>query len=417
MTAPRRVRHAILILTSLLYAFSYFQRVAVPGTIFNELQTEFRLSASAVAGLGTAVLYLYGGMQFVIGLLVDRLGAGRMLTAGGLLLTAGSIFFPFALSPFWLFFCRLLVGLGASALYLGLVKEISEIFSESDFPFYLGIALFIGYGGGLLATLPLERLSAAFGWRNALFSAGLAAGLVSILAVAVLDRTGRLVHDSSRPEMRESLVRAFRTPAIWPLAFCGAINFSLYFLLQASIGKKFLEDFVRLGPARAAAFTLGMMVVMMLLAFSWGWVARRLARRRPLIVTATSLTLAAVLLLFLGVCWSRPAGWFLAAYLMLAAGSSMATVFSTAFKEMAPADGAASAVGIGNGTAYLGVALVATLAALIMDAFRSQAAYTERAVLYPPAAYLSVFGFCLLLALVSWLVSWRVRETGPAGGG
>ena len=48
----------ILIGMSAVYFFAYFQRVAVPGTIFTELQTEFHTSAGTVAWLAAVYLYL-----------------------------------------------------------------------------------------------------------------------------------------------------------------------------------------------------------------------------------------------------------------------------------------------------------------------------------------------------------------------
>ena len=55
-----------------IYFFSYFQRVGVPGTIFNELQSSFAATAAAVTALSSIYLYIYAGAQLIVGMLADR---------------------------------------------------------------------------------------------------------------------------------------------------------------------------------------------------------------------------------------------------------------------------------------------------------------------------------------------------------
>ena len=71
-----------------LYFFSYFQRVGVPGTIFNELQVEVGLSAVSIAMLGSMFTWIYGAMQIVVGFAADRHGGARAFLVGGALLVA-----------------------------------------------------------------------------------------------------------------------------------------------------------------------------------------------------------------------------------------------------------------------------------------------------------------------------------------
>src|SRR5688500_3969362 len=89
-----------------IYFFSYFQRAAVPGTIFNELQVDLGLSAIAVASLGSMFTWVYGGMQIAVGLTADRFGGARALLGGGLIMLLGSLLFPLAHTPLLLFAAR-----------------------------------------------------------------------------------------------------------------------------------------------------------------------------------------------------------------------------------------------------------------------------------------------------------------------
>ena len=71
LLSPLRALAAMAAMVS-LYFFSFFLRTAVPGTIFDELQSDLDLSAASVAALGSIFLYIYAGMQLFVGLAADR---------------------------------------------------------------------------------------------------------------------------------------------------------------------------------------------------------------------------------------------------------------------------------------------------------------------------------------------------------
>ena len=231
-------RMNILILTSiiLLYFFSFFQRIAVPGTIFNELQTDFAVSAAVVTSLGAIYLYMYAGTQIFTGILADRFGSARVLLVGGVLMAIGSICFPLCKSLTPLYLSRAVIGLGASLMFITMVKEISLLFSPHNFTLIIGISLFLGYSGGLVGTLPLERAVVAFGWRKSLFAIGLFCFLALVCAFVFLVKTKRT---HVRGVLSASAIKdVICNKAALPTMICGSINFAIYFLLCTFGGGK-----------------------------------------------------------------------------------------------------------------------------------------------------------------------------------
>ena len=388
---------------------SFFQRVAVPGTVFDEIQSEFQLSASGVAGLGTVYLYLYGGLQPLAGILSDSWGAGRTILVSGLLLTVGALAFPCAGSVTLLYLTRALVGIGAAMFYVSMTKEVDELFDERDFPLFVGLGVVLGYSGGLFATYPLARLVQGQGWRPALFEVGIACFLFWSAAALLLRRTGRLgrrTHIGFGGWVKVVL----RNPGFVTLTASGTINFSIYFLLQATLGKKFLQDTCGVPSSEAAAFTFTMMLVCMTGVLLGGLLGRHTGRRRPFMLCASLLTLTAASLLLLGVVNSLPRGYFLACYTLLAIASSFSVIYTTAAKELNPREAAGTSIGLLNAGAYLGVALLTSAVGFILDAYADQAVKTATAVLYPRQAYRAVFGLCVALAAVSCACAWSFRE-------
>ena len=239
-----RARLLIVLAMTALYFFSYFQRVAIPGTIFDELQTAFGASAASITLLGALTIYVYASTQVFVGIMLDRFGAASVLLAGAAIMTVGSILFPLSHSLAVLYAMRILVGLGASLIFLSLVKEIAERFDERHFAMVLSVAIFLGYFGGVAGTFPFERAVNAFGWRTPLLAAGLLCGITLVWA-------WRLLHTAHRVGGRDEgfsmavLLEILRNRSIISVGCAGTVSFGIYFLFQSAIGKKLLAGLRR----------------------------------------------------------------------------------------------------------------------------------------------------------------------------
>ena len=166
--SPLAVRVVAFVAMLVIYALAYFQRTGIPGTVFDELQHDFGLSASAVTALGAIFVYVYAGMQLVVGMTADRYGGRRALLFGSVIMCAGSVIFPCAHSTSLLFASRVLIGFGSSFMYLSVVKEVDTLFAGRHFAGLLGLAMLAGYVGNIAATWPFERAVHQFGWRDTL---------------------------------------------------------------------------------------------------------------------------------------------------------------------------------------------------------------------------------------------------------
>lgn len=401
----------ILIFLNAIYFFSYFQRVAIPGTIFNELQSDFSASASAVAMLGAIYLYIYGAMQLPAGIMADRLGARRVLLAGAFLLSLGSVIFPLARSISILYASRALVGLGAGLIFISIVKEIDNMFEVKDFAILLGVSLLLGYSGGLAGTYPFERAVYFFGWRQSLLAAGILCLILFFCGLFILKNKGylRYAQKTSSPMVIRAILRNKNS---YPVIFSGSVNFGIYFLVQATIGKKLLEDCYGLNSVTAASFTFIMMLMAMFFSFAAGFTSRAIGnRRKPIQVTATSLTLTTTALFLVCLGLKINGRWLLPGYILLGIASLASPIFSTLMKELNPPEAAGTSVGIINATCYLAVAIMTTSAGFALDCFKGQALRTATALIYPVAAYRTIFIGCLFLALSSFISSLYIRES------
>ncbi len=406
----KRLEIALLVCASAIYFFAYMQRVAIPGQFFDELQAAFALRADAVTFLGAIYLYIYGGMQPFAGVMNDRLGANRVLLIGGLLLAAGSIWFALAPAYPLLVAARALVGLGASLIFLSLVKALATLFSPRHFAPLLSLVMFTGALGGVVGTLPIKWLAGQWGWRAALLWAGILC-LLAFLGAAVMARRAPAPAPQA-PPLWPSLRAVLRNGAAWPLMLTAPITFAVYFLLQTVIGVKFLRDFAGLTGQMASTITFVMMVVNLAIVLSGGFLVELFGRRRkPFILLGVGFLLLSLLLLLVGL-WLRLGGeWFLVCYVCLAFSSFVSPVSNVLMREMNPAGAIGTAIGALNGLCYLGVALLASAAGKVMTLFRADAVQTATAIVYPREAYLAIFVLCGALALVALVAALYLRDT------
>jgi predicted MFS family arabinose efflux permease len=297
-------------------------------------------------------------------------------------------------------------------VYLSIVKEVDTLFAARHFAGLLGLAMLASYTGNIAATLPFERAVHVFGWRDTLLAvAGISLAAVAV-AWVVLRRLQQVpIRRGVIPlKLVWDVLRNRRSRA---LLVCGTINFPVAFVIQGVLGKKFLQDAVGLSSADAAAFVLVMASVCGAAAVCGGPVLRLTGqRRKPVILCATAMILLSTVLLLVAVLTSAPGWVFLAGYVLLALSTMGSPANSATMKEVNRPDAVAVSISVHNTAAYVGVGVLGNAAGAILDAFGSRAEFTEARLVYPTAAYATLFACLAGLALVSALVTvFLVPET------
>ena len=411
VASPRLARLAFAAMLA-VYGFSFFHRTAVPGTIFNELQQELNLSASAIVALGSVFLWVYGSMQLVAGIAVDRWGGTRMLLWGGFFAAAGAILFPLADTPGRLYLSRAIAAFGDSFIYLAILKEVHLLFSPRRFPALIGVAQFAGLAGGMLAMLPFERATHFFGWRHALLAMGSLMAIGVVANFLVLPKLKHFVpHTTAFTLLPVWEILGNRRN--WPIFVSGFINFPVYFVLQVGVGKKFLQDFVGLSSRQAATFTLIMMTASATLCLASGFLLHQTGgRRKPYLVGAASLVLGAAGLLLAGVLCHAGAWLFLTGYILLALSNIAGPISTTMMKELNDSRHVAQALAVVNALAYFGVAVLLMVSGAVLDLFQAGAEKTATGlIIYPAHAYAMLFAIFTGLAVITLTATGFLQET------
>lgn len=175
----RWIVFGVLLLT---YFFVFFHRLS-PAVVKINLEQAFGMTAMQYSNLTAVYFYPYAIMQIPSGILADTLGARKTGVIGCLTMAVGSILFGLAPGFSMLMFGRMLVGLGASVIFLSILKIQSVWFSESEFGTLTGMTTFAGNLGGAVAQGPLAFMVGLLTWRMSFIAIGI---FSVILALAIL---------------------------------------------------------------------------------------------------------------------------------------------------------------------------------------------------------------------------------------
>ncbi len=294
-------------LGAMLYLIGFYQRVA-PAVITDQLMRDFAMGGAALGNLSAFYFYSYVAMQIPTGVIADRWGPRRLLTAGAAIAAIGSAVFALAPDIFWANAGRMLIGASVAVAFVSMLKLANHWFSPQHYALAAGMALLTGVSGGVVAGVPLRYLVEAFGWRGVM---GVTAALTALLAVAIWlwvrdDPVERgyasYFHDAShdhastQPEAESisiwrGLMQVLSYRNIWvitlvPIGFSGAV------LTFAGLwGVPYLRQVHGLDALSAAAITSTLLVAWAAGGPTLGAWSQRQGRRKRLYLMASGVAL------------------------------------------------------------------------------------------------------------------------------
>lgn len=218
MTKSSR-RLAAVGVAGLAYLVAVTQRTTM-GSVALDAADRFGTSAQQLASLAVLQLIFYAGMQIPVGIMLDRFGSRRVLTAGAILMAAGQFLVGVAPRLEFAVLGRILVGIGDACTFISMMRLANSWYTgkfASQLQQWLAT---IGQSGQILSAIPFALLLHASGWVPAFVSAA----AVSILTAALIwliakenpaTTTGALVPFSI---VFANLRKNLRVPVTW-LAF------------------------------------------------------------------------------------------------------------------------------------------------------------------------------------------------------
>jgi len=412
---PLRVAFAMWGLAAAFYLIGFYQRVA-PAVITRELMSEFTLGAAALGNLAAFYYYSYVAMQIPAGVLADRWGPRRVLTAGAAIAAAGTLLFALAPGYAAAGLGRLLIGGSVGVAFVAMLKLASHWFAPTRFAMLSGLALACGVLGAVSAGVPLRLLVDAFGWRNVLGVSAVVTGLLAVVIwLAVRDdpaERGYASYAPARPVRHAPILETIRqtlaTRNVWLVFLISGAVSGPTLTFGGLWGVPFLSTHYSISTSQASMITSLLLVCWAVAGPFVGAFSDRLRRRKPLYALGAVLAVAGwcAALLVPGL----PLPLLVALLGFTGCASSAVMVGFAIAKESSPAALAGTAGGIANMGNMLGGMIMQPAVGWVLDR-RWTGTLANGVRVYDFDAYRAGFALMLVWLAVALVLLVFVRET------
>ena len=398
-------RTAIVALMFLAFFWVYFQRMGM-AVIASDLEASFGLSAAALGLLGAAYFYPYALSQLPVGMLVDRVGARRVLPILVAVAGLGSLLFALSGNFGLAVGGRLLVGIGAGAVWLSAQRLFVNWYHPRQFATLNGLMNAVGNLGGIAGQLPLALAAATIGWRSVFAGAGVLGLGIALLCVAVVRDRPRSVDAGAvaaekpvvsppKPSVRRDLRSVAASRDLWLLAAALLPYVGSRFGFQSLWGGPFFTDVYHLSPSEVGTLLMLMSLALAISSITMGYLSDRVFKSRKwLSVVGMALyTLCWIPLTFGTSQIPQPALYLLV--IALGALSSFWIPLYAQAKELFPSAVAGTALAVVNLFSTFGGAFYQQIMGVAIGLFPT----TGHG--YSTSAYSAAFGVCLAGVVVA----------------
>lgn len=288
MTNTHRIKPWLIwALGATFFLAEYFARVS-PSVMLPDLMRSFNADALALGTLSACFYLAYIPMQLPVGMLVDRFGPHRLLTAMALLCGVACLLFGATKILFLGQSSRFLMGFSASFAFVGTLKLASRWFPARRFGLLAGLTQALGMLGAVIGEAPTAIAVQHIGWRNTMFIMGVAIIILGIfIGLIVRDKPKELIPTRSTEPERSGLLQGLMLVVKNPRSWINAGYIGLLYAPTAAFaelwGVNFLSQNYHLSSTIAGA-AIGTIFI------GWtvggpitGWLSDKIGRRKPML--------------------------------------------------------------------------------------------------------------------------------------
>lgn len=252
----------IVSIASLFYLFMFFIRV-LPTVMVTDLQRDLHITAKGIGLITSSFVIPYAMVQIPSGILIDRLGAKKIMVIGTIGSMLGCILFQYADSYELPTLARALMGVSCGAAFIAPMTLVKQWLPERMFSTAAGMIQLLGCIGAML-SIPLSYVVAEIGWRDTFtLSALVAAVLTGLFLLAVKEKPrSRLFEDTN---IMSNLSLIFKDSRYWHVGIIGMASWAMVGGFSESLGISFLSTLQNISTPEAAS------------QMSWVWIGVAIA--------------------------------------------------------------------------------------------------------------------------------------------
>lgn len=398
------MRWTIWVLAVAFYFYEYVLRVS-PGVMVPELMRTFNVSAASLGTLSAFYLYAYAPMQLPVGMLMDKFGARKLLTFAAFLCGIGGMLFGMAVHLSIAELGRLLMGIGSSFAFIGVLYVSYHWFSGKIIALLIGIGNSIGMLGAFAGEGPLSYSVEFFGWRITSLSLGIY-GLFLAVCMFILIRNDpdslkkHIPKTKEKTDTLKNLKLICKNKQTWINGLVALFYYATTVGFAGLWGIPFLEETYKLDKHTASFATSMIFVGWIVGGPLMGLISDRIKLRKPLILVFSLVTAG---LLSYVIYASQMETFFLFLLLFLVGIATSAQLLTYSFAmELNNKEAKGTAAALTNFFVFLFGSILQPLIGFILD-YEWSGTLLDGIPFYDPQTYriaMSIFPISLVLAFV-----------------
>jgi MFS family permease len=283
------------LITSIYYFYQYAMRSA-PAVMVPEMSTAFGLTPVGVASLVGLFYYAYAPFSLVAGVAMDQLGPKKVVPLGAATVAVGSFLFATG-DPNLASIGRFMQGAGGVFALIGATYIATTHFPASRVATMIGATQMFGMAGGSAGQFVVgPAISGGLAWDQFWWMMGIIGIPIAILLFLFIPK------QEPKAGARENWLKnaggamwaVFRNPQS---IICGLISGLLFIpttIFDMVWGVRYLQEAhgmsYDVAVLRSAAVPFGWIIGCPLM----GWISDRIGRRKPVIIGAAAVLLAAM---------------------------------------------------------------------------------------------------------------------------
>ncbi|NMM44556.1 MFS transporter [Rhodospirillaceae bacterium KN72] len=389
------------------FGYAFLQRVA-PSVMTDDLMRDFSVGAGALGALSAFYFYAYAGMQMPIGILIDRYGPRRILSAAMAACLVGSLVFAFADNLGIASAGRAMIGAAVAFGYVGSMAIAGTWFPTRHFSLLIGILQSIGMAGAMTGQAPMSLAVSALGWRDTITAMGIGAAVLAVLVFLVVQELPPHRKQAASAAKKGAFSDVLRNPQSW---VCAILGFTLTPPMLAFAGLWSVPWLVDVyGMTKPDAATTASLIFL-----GWaavgpviGWATERIGRRKPILYLGFLLGAGAMACLFY--IPNLPIWAIRVLFLINGIGGCTMILCFTCVRELNRPSRAGSGLGFVNMFVVGAGAVFQPLIGVLLD-LNWDGALVDGAPVYTAGAYSVALSAMLVAQAIGFIACLLLKET------
>lgn len=365
----------------------------------------FNINTEQVGFLSANFFYTYILLQIPSGLLVDKIGAKKLLLGGLLLCIIAAVIFGLSNNLPTAEFSRLLMGLAAAPSVVCAMYLASQWLPCEKFALAAGLTEMLGMLGGAIGEAFLAHCIDFVGWRETMFicaSVGFILLLLTLLFIQDRPKNSVQTTGKNSRNIKQDLIELARDPQIWLIGLFAGLIFAIIQAFSSLWAVPFLMQTYPINLDVAAAASAMMFLGTALFAPILGIISNAIGKRKPLMYIGAFISLLCISIII----YFPPVklAWMFVILFMLGASCSSYVIPFAIAREITRPSVRATALGFINMmTIIIGAPLLQPLIGYMLD--------SKTQYLYFNHYQIAFISLPLVLAL-GVIITFFIKETG-----